>query len=747
MIQLLLSWRHAATSWRSALLLFVGLLMLPLAGWAQCPPAASACTPGSAPSSSFPFGMGILNVTLGGINNTTTGVQDGYRDYACTLGATLTVGQNYSISVRTNANADETVRVWLDLNNDGTLNPTTELIFSSNSTRLHTGTISLPAGTVLGTRLRMRVAADWENSPVPTPCSTPQYSQTEDYSITAVANTAAPVADFVADQTLTCSGCVQFTDQSQNAPTSWLWNFGDNTTSTLRNPSHCYTTPGTYTVTLTATNTIGANVRTRANYIVYNNVVPVAATCSPATTAFCCDYGITRFMLGSINKTSLNGQAGYEDFTCVNRTQLTEGVPTTISITTGGTTAHDTRVWLDLNNDGAFTANELLYTALNRVNPIGNLTVPGSAPKNVPLRLRVLADFVGGTSTPCASPQLGQIEDYTVTVLPNTNPPVAAFTSDYVLGECQNPVQFTDQSLNAPTSWLWNFGDGFTSTQQNPSHQYTTAGVFNVTLTVTNAFGNNVVTRNGYVTLMQPCVTYCAATGTTPNIWLTNVSVRRGTVVDLSNTSAASAAGYGNYVNQVVTMYQGQITELSATVNANFQHILWAWVDWNRNGTFEASEQVMNGITTATVLASSIPVPTTTATLGLTRMRVMVRLNNLPTPTACQANQPNSETEDYSVLIRRPLSTAEARNLPNLTIYPNPTADGHLRLRQPDPAAAGTYAVRVDNVLGAAVQHTTVRLSANQDAELNLSELPHGLYLVRLQAPDGTVAVRRVEIR
>ena len=747
MIQPLLNWRYSATLRLSAFLLFIGLLLAPLAGWAQCPPATSTCTPGSAPSSSFPFGMGILNVTLGTINNTTPGVQDGYRDYACTIGATLTVGQNYSISIRTNTGADETVRVWLDLNNDGTLNPTTELIFSSNSTRLHTGTISLPAGTVLGTRLRLRVASDWDNSPVPMPCSTPLYSQTEDYSVTVAANTAAPVAEFMADQTLTCSGCVQFTDQSQNAPTGWLWNFGVNTTSTLRNPNHCYTTPGTYTVTLTATNIIGSNVRTRTNYIVYNNVVPVAATCSPNTAAYCCDYGITRVALGTITKTSLDGQAGYEDFTCGSRTQLTEGLATAISLTTGGTTAHDTRVWLDLNNDGAFTANELLFTALNRTNPTGTLTVPGSALKNLPLRLRILADFVGGTSSPCTSPQLGQIEDYTITVLPNTNPPVAAFTSNYVLGECQNPVQFTDQSTNAPTSWLWNFGDGTTSTQQNPSHQYSAAGVFNVTLTATNAFGNNVSTRNGYVALMQPCVTYCAATGTTPNIWLTNVAVRRGTLVDLNNTSTASAAGYGNYVNQVVNLYQGQNTQLSASVNANFQHVLWAWIDWNRNGTFEASEQVMNSITTATVLTASVAVPTTVATRGFTRMRVMVRLNNLPTPTACQINQANSETEDYSVLVNGPLSTAEARSLPSLSIYPNPTADGHLRLRLPDPAAAGTYLVRVANVLGAEVRQTAVRLSPSQEAELDLSGLPHGLYLVRLQAADGTVAVRRVEIQ
>jgi len=201
---------------------------------------------------------------------------------ACTIGTTLTVGQNYTLSVRTNASADKTVRVWLDLNNDGTLNPTTELIFSSNSARQHTGTISLPASTVLGTRLRLRVASDWVNVAVPTPCSTPQYSQTEDYAVTAVANTVAPVAEFVADQTLTCSGCAQFTDQSQNAPTSWLWNFGDNTTSTLQNPTHQYATAGTFNVRLTATNVFGTSVVTRNNYVTL--MQPCVAYCAATGT-------------------------------------------------------------------------------------------------------------------------------------------------------------------------------------------------------------------------------------------------------------------------------------------------------------------------------------------------------------------------------------------------------------------------------------------------------------------------------
>lgn len=50
------------------------------------------------------------------------------------------------------------------------------------------------------------------------------------------------------------------------------------------------------------------------------------------------------------------------------------------------------------------------------------------------------------------------------------DPPVAAFTSNVTSGSNPLAVQFTDQSTNNPTSWLWNFGDGTTSTEQNPTH-------------------------------------------------------------------------------------------------------------------------------------------------------------------------------------------------------------------------------------------------------------------------------------
>ena len=77
-----------------------------------------------------------------------------------------------------------------------------------------------------------------------------------------------PSANFVGSPT---SGyaplTVNFTDQSTSAPTSWSWDFGDASISTAQNPQHVYSNPGTYTVSLTATNACGSNGNTKTGYI------------------------------------------------------------------------------------------------------------------------------------------------------------------------------------------------------------------------------------------------------------------------------------------------------------------------------------------------------------------------------------------------------------------------------------------------------------------------------------------------
>ena len=91
--------------------------------------------------------------------------------------------------------------------------------------------------------------------------------------ITATKATSVPVASFVTNVT---SGSVplsvQFLDSSNNSPIAWVWSFGDGGSSTLSNPVHTYTTAGTYTVTLTATNSAGSNTISQAKYITANLV-------------------------------------------------------------------------------------------------------------------------------------------------------------------------------------------------------------------------------------------------------------------------------------------------------------------------------------------------------------------------------------------------------------------------------------------------------------------------------------------
>lgn len=77
-----------------------------------------------------------------------------------------------------------------------------------------------------------------------------------------------PVADFALDPKSGCAPLtVRFTDRSTSVPTSWLWNFGDGSTSAERNPVHTYDNPGRYLVSLTVTNAGGSDTRASANYL------------------------------------------------------------------------------------------------------------------------------------------------------------------------------------------------------------------------------------------------------------------------------------------------------------------------------------------------------------------------------------------------------------------------------------------------------------------------------------------------
>jgi hypothetical protein len=78
------------------------------------------------------------------------------------------------------------------------------------------------------------------------------------------------------------------------------------------------------------------------------------------------------------------------------------------------------------------------------------------------------------------------------------------FTAALTSGPGPLYICFTDTSNTSPTSWLWNFGDGTTSTLQNPCHMYKTAGSYPVTLTATGTDGPVTMTKNDFI-VITPC--------------------------------------------------------------------------------------------------------------------------------------------------------------------------------------------------------------------------------------------------
>lgn len=81
--------------------------------------------------------------------------------------------------------------------------------------------------------------------------------------------------------------------------------------------------------------------------------------------------------------------------------------------------------------------------------------------------------------------------------------PQADFSASYISGKAPLSTTFFDQSTNSPTSWEWTFESGTpnTSISQNPVVTYASNGTFAVTLKATNSFGDNIVTKSGFITV------------------------------------------------------------------------------------------------------------------------------------------------------------------------------------------------------------------------------------------------------
>jgi PKD repeat protein len=107
----------------------------------------------------------------------------------------------------------------------------------------------------------------------------------------------------------------------------------------------------------------------------------------------------------------------------------------------------------------------------------------------------------GGTLSASEQWVVALVSFKTVATSPTPTAPTASFSAAPTSGASPLAVQFTDTSTGSPTSWAWSFGDGTRSTAQHPSHTYSAAGTYSVSLTASNSVGSDSLTRTGLISV------------------------------------------------------------------------------------------------------------------------------------------------------------------------------------------------------------------------------------------------------
>jgi len=245
---------------------------------------------------------------------------------------------------------------------------------------------------------------------------------------------------------------VGFTDQSTDGTspiTTWAWSFGDGNISTEENPTYAYETDGTYTVSLTVTSEDGSDTETKTNFITVGTGTPSAPT-------------------ADFSATPTSGPA-----------------PLTVQFTddsVDGSSPVEAWTW-DFGDGETSTEENPSHVYENAGTYNVSLTVTSDDGSDEEIRANVITVTSGSGTAP-----------------------TAAFSADVVTGNAPLTVQFTDESTEGTspiTTWRWDFGDGGTSEGENPSHIYSAAGSYTVSLTVTTLDGLDTETKTDFITVAE----------------------------------------------------------------------------------------------------------------------------------------------------------------------------------------------------------------------------------------------------
>lgn len=372
---------------------------------------------------------------------------------------------------------------------------------------------------------------------------------------------------------------------------------------------------------------------------VKNTYTPVTA-CTPAVH-YCANSGITNFTFNSINNNTSTLFNNYFNYTCCQHTVLYQNHNYPVSVSVSNPTGEYVGVWIDYNNNGQFSATEKVLYGFANPTLTGNIAIPISSNINQNLRLRIVSDVNSAyvdAACPSQTYTCGQIEDYSVTLLKDTMPPIPSFTFSYIKS-CNSKATFTNTTYNGD-SFLWDFGDGQTSTLQTPPiHYYPDSGSFIVELIATNTYGSDTITDTIINDILwRPATAVCNPTGLSGS-GLTNIYAFYPDMV--TSTISDNTCTY-QFMFEVDTTYK-------LNYNTPYPYSI-VYFDYNGDGVFSQYEayNCQGSCLTNSFDFFSLRIPPYAKTNFPIRMRIISA--NQCNSMACSSYSGGGCYQDYNIM-------------------------------------------------------------------------------------------------
>lgn len=317
---------------------------------------------------------------------------------------------------------------------------------------------------------------------------------------------------------------IQFLDQSQGGPYSWLWDFGDLSNSTIQDPIHQYQQAGLYNVTLTITRSDGSR-----RVITHHDILSVspppaqqvlldtlrqAILKKGATLTFQTGDNASSITIngaphslpkGSVIKIRTNSDSSLGNMTLRQGRLLQFAFPDVTVNINGTQVGQGASGDVNLQNERYFHANISLSVLPNagevREFLIGGRMVMAGKENSL---IQVVHDSFDQNDDLTLLTYPGYYEGSATDV--SIEPAVIAAFEPLSLEPFAAPmnVSFYDRSGGSPDTWRWDFGDGASSSEENPTHLYATPGSYSVTLTVSREDQTDTIARKNLVVATPP---------------------------------------------------------------------------------------------------------------------------------------------------------------------------------------------------------------------------------------------------